>query len=426
MSQQDRDVVDALRAELTSRAEAVAPSRYDFAGRAIGAGRVKRRIRRRAVGALAALVLVGGPGTAAVVAGRDDADVRPEPAPTVIATPTPTSTSTPAPSATRTPERLDAAALPLGEPARLPYVVGGVLHDGDVALPLELPGPPVSVARLGQGWVVETLVESAGGDLAPGALVHVERDGAATVLSDDNVRGVAVSNDGGRLVWADGPRDGSRTALHGTLGPGDAPQDALTIQVDGAWDPVGFLDDFQVVLRPVEGTQARSVVRDLRRWDADLRERQLPPGMRALSADSGLISATTGEETAELMPCTALLEWVDLTPVWESCEWSVTATSYPARVSALAKPAGSDGISPGEYAVLWSHSGQWRTGWTGNFRAGVWEDDSHVLFFAAAARDEPHRFALVRCDVGGACERVTEMRSVDPVMRDDWEAVVGR
>ncbi|NHC15911.1 hypothetical protein [Motilibacter deserti] len=427
MSFTDHDVAEALRAELARRAEPVVPSRYDFAGRAIGAGRLKRRVRRRAVSALAAVVLVGGPGTAAVVASRDEADVRPEPVPTSgPQTPSPTPTPTPAPSSTVAATRLAAADLQQGAAPTVPYIIGNVLHDGHVSVELALPGPPVSVARLGSDWIVGTLVESSDGDLNPGAAVGVKADGSSWPFSDTNARGVVAAPNGERAVWADGPRDGSTTTLHAVL---DGGVPTMQSEVAGAWTPVGFIDDARVLLRLTQGAEAAGTVTgvpDVSVWDTRTGESTpLPAGLRGRAAGAGLLSVLTEEETPEFTPCAAVVEFSTSQMLWRSCEWIVQEFSPDGR-TALAESTLTDGVGPSQYALVDARTGSVLVRWDGNFRDGAFEDDGMLVFPAAAARDRPNSFAVVRCDSAGGCVRATELQTVDATFRDDWNAVVGR
>lgn len=152
---------------------------------------------------------------------------------------------------------LDTDRLAEGAAPAVPWYADGVLHHGDVAVPLEGDFAGFRALTEVAGGFVVLLVESGIDNTDGNQLALVTSDGRRTVLDDGAIYDVAVSGDGTMIAW--GVHDWS------THGPGDGPGRTLLRVADartgdivhereqtGAEGSVGvakgFLPDGRVVL----------------------------------------------------------------------------------------------------------------------------------------------------------------------------------
>jgi hypothetical protein len=371
--------------DIVRELEARAADVHDAPDLAARARRRAARIRtRRRVGvglaALTALAVAIPTGMTVVTALRDGpVERRPE----IARTPTPTQ----GPTSTVT---LDLSALPAGDAPSIGWVEGTTFHRADnvdVALPGRISDLVSQGAHgaVGFDWSIEEIWFSGGGT-TPG-------------------RGPAVSPDGFLLAWSYDEEGAAGIAVSPAYGPGGGDRSKVVeLSAGERVEPVGFLGDSVLVSNVVsaDGLALGARVDDFAGhttgpWDVEM--------VSAVSEASGLVAGRLS--VSDDGSCWAVLRAGGGTS-WEQCDFSLDHFSQDGRFL-LAGPAYRDGLGDTTAAVLDARTGSVLLRIQmprGAFLADTaFEDDGTVLLSAHDAG----AWAIVRCDLGGACERASNL-----------------
>jgi hypothetical protein len=319
------------------------------------------------------------------------ADQRPDIADTQKPAPRPTQgpTEQPTPGPTET-VTLDLSALPGGQAPSVGWIEGATFHRAD-GVDLELPGGVSDPAAQGAAgavgfdWSSEEIWFSDGGT-TPG-------------------RGPAVSPDGSWLAWAYDEAGTAGIVLSPAYGPGGGDQSKVVdLPAGEPVEPVGFLGDSLLVSNVVgaDGQYVGARVDDFAGqtttpWNVE--------EVSTVSDASGLVAGLLS--VSDNGSCWAVLE-ADGGSLWQQCDFSLDHFSPDGRLL-LAGPAYRDGLGDATATVLDAGTGsvllriQMPPG--AFVTDTAFEDDGTVLLLA----HDSGSWAILRCDLGGTCERATEV-----------------
>jgi hypothetical protein len=155
------------------------------------------------------------------------------------------------------PVTLDVDHLPAGPAPSVPWYADGVLHSGDVEVPVEGDFSGFRALSEVAGGFAVLFVESGVDNTDGNQLALISRDGQRTVLDDGAIYDLAVSGDGTMIAWAvhdwatHGPDDGpGRTLLRvADARTGDVVYEREQTGAEGSVGVAkGFLGDGRVVL----------------------------------------------------------------------------------------------------------------------------------------------------------------------------------
>lgn len=295
------------------------------------------------------------------------------------------------------PDRLDPAALERGADPAIAYLVRDTIRDGDLRVPATTRGRHEALWKVAGGYVVRDY------NVGPRRLVRL-----TFVALTGEKRMVAKSRD-----WIDVAVSGSgaRLAFGHRLGP-TGQRSVITVT-----DPAAGVELAERTLRLatlVTITDARALVARRFHWHHPAtqwwswgRDR-----LRTIH-DQGAVRADVGHDrvvfdtpaVGEFCNRVARLSDPGRT-LWRSCDTAPRAWS-PDGTRALMTHAYFDAAGTDRWWVVDGRTALrqaqivGRLDWT-----AVWEDDQHLL---TLAQGDAGRAAIVRCDVGGSCERASRV-----------------
>ncbi|SDU82015.1 WD40 repeat domain-containing protein [Jiangella alkaliphila] len=327
------------------------------------------------------------------------------------------------------PITVDVDQLPAGPAPSVPWYADGVLHSGDVEVPLEGDFSGFRALSEVAGGFVVLFVESGVDNTDGNQLALISRDGQRTVLDDGAVYDVAVSGDGTMIAWAvhdwatHGPGDGpGRTLLRvADARTGDVVYEREQTGAEGSVGVAkGFLPDGRIVL-----DKATNAPGGIFLWDpaADTVTPWTDYGFTNTVAPGGELAVLTPpNEAADTAPgvvdtLTGELLWTVSPDHYVGTQAFSSDGRHLAVIAAPGLPgaeefedaerigAGVDGELdvPRSVVVLDARSGEpvltvADTG-PGNI---TWESDGSLVFEVWDEASATH--SLVRCSLDGRCE----------------------
>ncbi|WP_020578643.1 hypothetical protein [Actinopolymorpha alba] len=306
---------------------------------------------------------------------------------------------------------VDVRHLQQGRPPAVPWIADQTLHDGATTVRLSGGTRAESFIKLTDGYVIRSPFDEQAGTWR---LDFVRPNGRSTILDKGRVSAPGGRADRDRFLWTKSlvPPDGANVVnLYSGHGDGQPDSDGVTVGLVTRADytPVGYLNYELGFLLTPEGPRA-----DVAAYEPDsdmITNFASSVGVTAVSEARGL-AAFVRDYDQQDRPCvaTARVDFFDLTDLWRSCE--ITPISFsPDGRQAVAVDSRSDGLGFSELLIVSATTGVRRLQLdVGLTQQVVWERPGWLLFDAWTGT----KVALVRCSVGGACERATPIRRHSP------------
>lgn len=287
-------------------------------------------------------------------------------------------------------------ALDRGPRAAVPHTVGRTIHAGGDRIRTDLAHRPTLEGRSKQGFVVKTIAPGGG----PARLWNIHRDGSKTFLArlPRTWQAVEVSTDGSRVAYSWAPRNRVKVSVLLTRSGR---------RIDTAVFPnrftelVGFGKRRTLMARwrpgatfwysPATGNRQRIANKDT--WQADVQRNRIA---LAIPVSRGGYDGVCLRYSKLSAPRQQL---------WYSCKQKPVAWAGRGG-KVLTTNIASDGLGPTAFQVRRSGGKLLRTYRADLFGSARFSGKNTVLFSAQG----PRKAALVRCVVGGSCERATRLR----------------
>jgi len=297
---------------------------------------------------------------------------------------------------------VEPSTMDRGPAPAVTYLVQDVIHDGTARVPATSRGRHQRIWNLRDGYLLQDWVQKA----QVYRLVFV---GKAAHAGEKRVLGrspgqmsVAVSPRGTRVVWTQGPNDLSTPTVVRVTDPvtGRLVAGRLFRLADvRAVTGTRVLLSRRGVHTPtttVWWTYAHNVVTTIA--DRAVLGADVPHDRIILS--SGVLDAFCNRVAPLSNPGRTR---------WHSCDWRPHAWS-PDGSRVLATHTYFDDVGTNRWVVLGDRDGSRVSGITGRFAwDAAWEDDQHFLTLALG---DSGKAAIIRCTVGGACERASRLWDV--------------
>lgn len=286
--------------------------------------------------------------------------------------------------------------LDRGSRAGVPYTIGRTIYAGDDRIRTDLAHRPTLLGRSPQGFVVRTIAPRTGTT----RLWNIHRDGSKTFLArlPRSWQDVEVSTDGTRVAYSLAPRGEVRLVVR--LTRSGRRIDTVTFP-NRFTELVGFGKRRALMTRwrpaatfwysPATGDRQRIVNKHA--WNADVRRDRIALAVRV---DEGGYDGVCLRYAKLSTPRHQL---------WYSCKQKPVA--WAARGGkVLTTNIATDGLGASALQVRRAGGKLLRTYRADLFGSARFSGKNTVLFSAQG----PRKAALVRCVVGGDCERTTRLR----------------
>ncbi len=390
----------------------------DVDGHPIGLDAVRRsarRIQRRrrvVSGAVAAVVLgVAIPvGLNVTELGRGTQPAPANPSPTVVETPDARPTPTPGPDGRY---RLALTGVPRGAAPQQPYVIPDEQRLVTPEASYDLPEAYSQIARYDGGWVALTSGSPEEGTMQ---LVRLTDDFEELERTPAGP-GLEVSDDGGRVTWAD--ESGDRTVLVSAPVDGGAPERWTTTYTVGDYaEPRGYLGEDAVVYELMGGDQpGRAVL-------ARPGEEVVPvEGFLNIddASSTGLLAGLVRYDPGNGKICSAVADPATGERLATTCDHQLGRFSPDGRLLVGGTPD-ADGLGSPTVAILDAATLEPVVEFApGKDQAGaalqaVWEDDDTVL----VVYELEARQAILRLGTDGSVELASDVLPVSEMSYEMW------
>ena len=304
-----------------------------------------------------------------------------------------------APAATAAPDRIDPTALPRGADPAIAHLVRDTIRDGAARVPATTRGQHEALWVAAGGYVVRDY------NVGPRRVIRVtfvDPAGARRVVAQSrDWLDVAVSEDGTRL------------AVRRSLGE-TSERSVITVEVPATGALLARRTFRLADLVAVTGTRVL-VGRRLHWHDPATQWWSYGTDRLRRLADQAAVRADVGHDrvafattAGEFCTRVAILSHPRRT-LWRSCEVAAHQWS-PDGTRALATHAYFDAAGTDRWWVVDGRTADRQAQIAGRLDwHAVWDDDGHFL---TLAQGDGGGAAIVRCDVGGACERASRVWDV--------------